>query len=91
MSNNQHTTFSTDSFNLASYLLCESCKLISIDKTNPKRMVFIFEKSDQMDDLTEKFFSHQALIEPHKLFSALRDLKQLLYQKIAKGSTVMSV
>lgn len=74
-------TFSTDSFQLASYLLCESCRLISVDKTNPKRVIFVFEVSKNLDELQQKFLSHKALVEPHRFFSAQKDLKQLIYQK----------
>lgn len=72
-------TFSTDNFQLAAYLLAESCKLISVGKTNPKRAVFIFEESEKRQLLTEKFLSYQAEIEPHRFFSAQKDLKQLIY------------
>ncbi len=73
-------TFRTDSFYLAIYLLAESCKLVSLDKSNPKRIVFIFEESDQRKETTERFLSYQATVEPHRLFSAQKDLKQLIYQ-----------
>ena len=36
-------TFQTDSFQLASFLLCESFPIISVDRTNSKRVVFVFE------------------------------------------------
>lgn len=72
-------TFPTDSFLLAAYLLTESCKLISLDKANPRRAVFVFEESDKRQLLTETFLSHEAKVEPHKFFSAQKDLKQMLY------------
>jgi len=78
---NNTPTFSTDSFQLASYLLCESCKLLSLDRTNPRRTLFIFEDTERRQQLTDKFLSYQTLVEPHRLFSAQRDLKQLLYQR----------
>lgn len=72
-------TFTTDNFQLASYLLSESCNLISTDKTNPKRAIFIFEDTERRKLLTKKFLSHQAQVEPHKFFSAQKDLKQMIY------------
>lgn len=73
-------SFSTDNFALSAYLLSEGCRLITADKTNPKRVVFVFEESDPRVSLTEKFLSHQAQVEPHRFFSAQRDLKQMIYQ-----------
>lgn len=78
---NSDKTFLTDSFLLSSYLLSESCRLISVDKKNPKRVNFIFEESENRKILTEKFLSYQALIEPHRFYSAQKDLKQMIYQK----------
>jgi len=80
MGNNNITTFSTDNFQLASFLLSESIKLISLDKTTPKRVIFIFEETEQRIILTQQFLSHKAKVEPHKFFSAQKDLKQLIYQ-----------
>ena len=73
-------TFSTDSFVLASYLLCESFNLISIDRTNPRRMVFVFDDTVNRPSLVELFFSYKAQIEPNRFYSAQRNLKQLIYQ-----------
>lgn len=71
--------FETDNFQLASYLLSNSCTLSSVDKTNPKRVVFIFEDSPERERLTQEFLSYRGLVEPHKFFSAQKDLKQLIY------------
>ena len=73
-------TFSTDSFVLASYLLCESFKLISINRENPRRMIFIFEDSKDRATLIELFFSYRARVEPNRFYSAQRNLKQMIYQ-----------
>ncbi len=73
--------FKTDNFLLASVLLSEGCTLISLDKSNPKRVNFVFEESTKRVELTGKFFSYQATIEPNKLYATQRNLKQLIYQK----------
>ena len=79
MENNKNI-FSTDSFVLASYLLCESLKLTSINMDNPKRMIFVFEDSTQRKPLIELFFSYKAQVEPNRFYSAQRNLKQMIYQ-----------
>lgn len=73
--------FTTDSFQLASFLLSEQCKLLSLDRTNPRRIIFIFEDSEHRRELTQLFLSHQARVEPHRFASSQKDLKQLIYQK----------
>lgn len=77
---NNQKTFQSDNFQLACYLLAESIKLLSLDKTNPRRVLFVFEESDQRKSLTQKFLAYEALVEPHRFFSAQKDLKQLIYQ-----------
>lgn len=76
----QNNTFSTDSFVLASFLLSESCTLLYLDKTDIRRAKFVFDETPLRQELTELFFSHKALVEPHKFFSAQKDIKQLLYE-----------
>ena len=76
----ENKTFSSDSFVLASYLLCESLKLLSINRDNPKRMIFIFEDTLNREHLIETFFSYKAKVEPNRFYSAQRNLKQMIYQ-----------
>lgn len=78
--NENQNTFSTDSFQLASFLLTKSIRLQFLDKTNPKRVIFVFDESEERKLLTEEFLSHQAQVEPHMFFSAQKDLKQMIYQ-----------
>lgn len=73
--------FRTDNFQLASYLLSKGCIILSVDKTNPKRVVFIFKDSEKLRELNQTFLSYDALVEPHRLYSAQKDLKQMIYQK----------
>ncbi len=77
---NNTDTFPTDNFQLASLLLAESCKLISLDKSNPRRVLFVFEDTPERKTLTQKFLSYEAKVEPHRFFSAQKDLKQMIYQ-----------
>lgn len=79
MKEQKSSTFSTDNFQLAAYLLATSCQLLMVDKFNPKRVVFIFEETEQRREQAQKFISYQALVEPHRFFSAQKDLKQLIY------------
>ena len=75
-----NNTFTTDNFQLACYLASESVSLLSLDKTNPKRVIFVFEESEQRKTLTKQFLSYKAKIEPHRFFSAQKDIKQMIYQ-----------
>lgn len=76
---NKTKTFSTDSFMLAAFLLSAAIPMIGRNNTNPKRIIFVFEESKLREELTEKFFAHKALVEPHSFFNAQKDLKQMIY------------
>jgi hypothetical protein len=76
---NNLPTFSTDSFNLGTFLLSKSIRLLSTDKSNPKRVIFIFEDSPEREQFTNEFLAYEALVEPHRIFSAQKDLKQMIY------------
>lgn len=80
--NTQHNknTFESDNFQLACYLASESVPLLSLDRTNPKRVIFMFEESEKRKILTQQFLAYKAKVEPHRFFSAQKDLKQLIYQ-----------
>jgi len=78
--NMKNDIFETDSFQLAAFLLSKSCRLLRLDKINPRRAMFVFEESYERQELTTTFLSHEATVEPHCYFSAQKDLKQLLYQ-----------
>lgn len=71
--------FPTDNFQLACFLLCEGCLLKSVDKSNPRRVIFNFENDENRKTVTDKFLRYESLVEPHKFFSAQKDLKQLIY------------
>jgi len=65
---NQNNTFSTDSFLLASFLLSQSCILLSTDKNNPRRVVFIFQETEQRKKLTEDFLTYKGIGRTSSLF-----------------------
>ncbi len=72
-------TCPTTNFPLASFLLSQGCKIVSVDRANPKRLIFNFQESSLRKNLTEKFLAYEALVEPHDFFNSQKDLKQFIY------------
>ncbi len=83
--NNQQKIFSTDSLPLASFLLAKGCKLISLDKSNPTRVLFEFEVSEKQIKLTEDFWRWQGSVEPREFFAKQRELKNMIFSKSYKN------
>lgn len=77
---NNNKTFRSDNFQLVCYLISEAIPLLSLDKTDPRRVIFVLEESEQRKTLTQRYLSYKAETEVHRIFSAQKDLKQLIYQ-----------
>lgn len=50
-----------------------------IDRSNPRKAVFIFIRSPQLDELVEAYFRNELKISPQSFFNQLRDIKSRLY------------
>ena len=53
----------------------------SINKTDPKKVIFIFERNKNLDELIEGYFNRSLKLEPQMYFNALKALKGRIYQK----------
>jgi len=77
-SNDKNLMFSD--FYLSAFCLAKGIRLINIDRTNPRRALFIFDNKKDNQSLIEDFMFGRSKIEPKKFISAIKELKQLLYQ-----------
>lgn len=74
--------FETSDLSLATTLLCYGFKLVDTNKTNPKRIVFIFDKTGELyviDDVVKAYFAKQTSVEPSYFFSQIKFLKSQIY------------
>ncbi len=55
------------------------CPIIEIDKTNPKKAQFVFERNPKLDSLIRKYWNKELLVEPRAYFDALKAIKTRLY------------
>lgn len=51
-----------------------------LDKTNPKRVQFIFKRSDGMDQFIEMYWKGEIKVNPLEYFQQLKFLKSRLYE-----------
>ncbi len=74
------------SFYQAAFLFSKGMELVNIDKiSNPKRATFVFVDSPNREDLLHAFSfgkenDQTTLIDARKLITAIRTLKEKLYQ-----------
>ena len=50
-----------------------------IDRSNPRKAVFVFLRSPELEVLVESYFRNELKISPQTFFNQLRDIKSRLY------------
>lgn len=70
--------FSTPDIGLASVLISLSFKLDAFDRTNPQKVLFIFQREQGIDEAIQGFWQKTLLLEPQILLLNLRVLKNRL-------------
>ncbi|MEK7570107.1 MAG: DUF5659 domain-containing protein [Patescibacteria group bacterium] len=72
--------YKTSSFYLTAYLLNEGLELVNIDRTNPKRALFVFIDRQEREGLVQNYnFGQTAMVDARKYALILRELKAKLY------------
>jgi len=78
-------TFQLSDFYTAAFLLSKDFKLITLNRSdNPHRVFFVFEDREDREKLIEDFFRSEAIIEPRKFITAIKELKSLIYSDALK-------
>lgn len=54
--------------------------LDSVDKTDRRRAFFIFERTNELDELLETFWKGTLQVEPRAYFDQIKALKTRLYE-----------
>lgn len=76
----QTTEYKVSDLYVAAFLLANNVELISIDRTDRKRAIFIFN-SESGGGLLADFWSKKATIEPRSFIAAIKEAKELLYSE----------
>ena len=51
----------------------------SIDSSNKTRVIFVFDRSQKIDELVKKYWDGNLKVEPQKFFNQLKIIKTRLY------------
>ncbi len=51
----------------------------TIEKQNPRKAQFIFIRNKQLDELVDKYWKKELLVEPRQYFDQLKAIKTQLY------------
>lgn len=73
-----NATYETSDIALASYLHCSGVHLSEIDRTNPRRCIFIFDSPQ--DELLSKWQAGRANVNALAFHNAYQELKARLFR-----------
>lgn len=71
--------FTTHDLGVSTALLCASFELLSVDKENPKKALFIFRKEDDIEETANSYFADKLEVRARSFFDHLKSLKNRLY------------
>jgi hypothetical protein len=73
----------TQSLSLAAAIQTVSTgKLLFVDKGTGEKSSFVFEKTSDLEQIVEKFYKKELLVDAFSYFESLRYLKSYLYSKM---------
>lgn len=55
------------------------CPIIEVDKTNPRKAQFFFNRTPKLDSVLDKYWKQELLIEPRAYFDQLKAIKARIY------------
>lgn len=64
---------------LAAAFHCEGCRFIKIDKTDPTRMIFVFEGGENADRVVKEWFQATLVVSATNYAASLRTMKTLIH------------
>ena len=71
--------FATFDIGLACVLLSLGFILDSLGKTNPRKVQFIFQRTDSLDEAIQAYWNKSLRLEPQSVLTNLKFLKNRLY------------
>lgn len=80
ISSNDNTFLTTD-LHLASVLLSIGYPLRGIDRSKPKKAIFVFTRNDRLEEIIKAFWARGLKLEPLSVLTSLKLMKNRLYSQ----------
>ena len=77
--NTDKEPFTTYDIGVSTALLCSGYTLLSVDKDNPHKSLFIFNNEVSIEKTANQFFSNTLTVKAREFFDQLKALKNLIY------------
>ena len=79
--NDPSVVFTTYDLGVSTALLCAGFELLSVDKDNPQKALFIFKKERGIEEIVDQYFSDRLEVKARSYFDHLKALKNKLYSR----------
>jgi len=77
--------FTTYNLNFSAVLVASGIKLAKVDRGLGFKSLFCFENSEKIQEINDRYWRKELLIEPQLLFDSLKFLKNRLYSDLERG------
>lgn len=71
--------YETTDLGLAASLTASGFAVSNIDKSNPRRVIFVFENTGNLQEVIEQYWSNRLLLPASALLEQIRQLKTRIY------------
>lgn len=71
--------FTTYDLGCSAALVCSRFVLLSLDKENPRKALFVFRRESGIDDAAQEYWSDQLQVPARVFFDTIKMLKNRLY------------
>ncbi len=77
--NDPTLVFTTYDLGVACALLCLGFKLLELDKANPRKALFVFEKEGGIEDFANDYLTNKLDVKARSFFDQIKAVKNSLY------------
>ena len=79
--NDPSVVFTTYDLGVSAALLCADFELLAVQRTNPRKALFVFKKEKGIEDTANSYFSDRLKVKARSFFDHLKALKNKLYSE----------
>ena len=71
--------WTTYDIGVSTALLCAGFELLAVEKSNPRKALFVFRRQVGIEEITDKYFADRLEVKARSFFDNLKALKNKLY------------
>ena len=73
--------WTTYDLGVSAALLCADFELIAVEKSNPRKALFVFKKESGIEETANSYFSDRLKVKARSFFDSIKALKNKLYSE----------